>query len=377
MNKKITKSIPAVDLLAQYKSIKGSIDKAIAKVITDSAFIGGKYVEKLEEKVAAFCNTKYAVALNSGTDALYLSLWALNIGPGDEVITTPFTFIATAEVIAVRGAKPVFVDIEKDTFNIDITQIEEKITRKTKAIIPVHLFGQPAQMDKIMRLAKKYKLVVIEDACQAIGAEFKNKRVGSIGDVGCFSFFPTKNLGGYGDGGIITTNNRGLAEKVRKLRNHGSIVRYNNEMIGASSRLDGLQAGILLAKLPHLNGWNRRRREIARQYTNLLQEINQIQLPYEESNVYHVYNQYTIVVGSGKREALRQHLHQNGITSMIYYLTPLHLQKALKYLNCKKGDFPVAEQACTEVLSLPVYPQLTKNEIIYIANTIRSFNYYV
>ncbi len=372
MNKKITKSIPAVDLLAQYKSIKGSIDKAIASVIADSAFIGGKYVEALEKKVAAYCNTKYAVTLNSGTDALYLSLWALGIGAGDEVITTPFTFIATAEVIAVLKATPVFVDIEKDTFNIDAAQIEEKITKKTKAIIPVHLFGQPAQMDKIKKLAKKYKLFVVEDACQAIGAEFNGKKVGSIGDVGCFSFFPTKNLGGYGDGGIITTNNKKLADKIRLLRNHGSIARYHNEIIGVSSRLDGLQASILLAKLPHLNRWNKRRREIAKHYNNLLQNINEIQLPKEE-NSYHVYNQYTIRVKNGKRDELRKHLLEHGIASMIYYLTPLHLQEALKYLKHKKGNFPVAETASAEVLSLPVYPQLTKSKITYIAKYIKNY----
>lgn len=373
MNKKITKSIPSADLYKEYLSIKTDIDKAIAKVIADSAFIGGKYVEALEEKIASFCQTKYAVALNSGTDGLYLSLWALGVGAGDKVITTPFTFIATAEVIAVLGATPIFVDIEKDTFNIDATQIEEKITKKTKAIIPVHLFGQPAQMDKIKKLAKKYKLFVIEDACQAIGAEFNGKKAGSIGDIGCFSFFPSKNLGGYGDGGIITTNSKKLADKIRLLRNHGSLMRYHNEIIGVSSRLDGIQASILLAKLPYLDRWNKKRREIAKYYNNVLKNVKNIELPKEEKNSYHVYNQYTIRVKNGKRDMLKKHLLKHGITSMIYYFTPLHLQKALKYLNYKKGDFPIAEKASTEVLSLPVYPELSKEETTYITNTIKRY----
>lgn len=365
--------IPTVDLYAQYKSIKSDIDKAIADVITDSAFVGGKYVEILEKQIANYCQTKYAVSLNSGTDALYLSLWALGIGDDHEVITTPFTFIATAEVIARLGAKPVFVDIEKNSFNINPDAIEAKITKKTKAIIPVHLFGLPAQMDKIKRIAKKYKLFIIEDACQAIGAKFRNKRIGSIGDIGCFSFFPTKNLGGYGDGGIITTNNKDLADKIRLLRNHGSLARYNNEILGASSRLDGIQAGILSAKLNYLNRWNKQRREVAKNYWDLLKDVRGIILPQEEHNSYHVCNQYTIRINNGRRNRLKKYLLKHNITSMIYYLTPLHLQKALTNLKYKKGNFPVAEKASTEVLSLPIYPEITEKEIIYIADTIKSF----
>lgn len=365
-------TIPIVDLYAQYKSIKKEIDNAIKDVICDSAFVGGPYVEKLEDRIAGYCNSKYAVALNSGTDALYLSLWALGIKQGDEVITTPFTFVATAEVIALLGAKPVFVDIQYDTFNIDPNLIEEKITKKTKAIIPVDLFGQPAQLDIISRIAKKHNLYVVEDACQAIGADFMNKRIGSISDITCFSFFPSKNLGAYGDGGIVTTNSKKISQTIRMLKNHGSIVKYKNEVIGISSRLDGIQANILLSKINHLDKWNEKRRRIALTYSRLLKDTLPIEISSKISNIKHVYHQYTIRIKKGKRDILKTDLDNAGIQTMIYYPTPLHLLKAMRYLGYKKGDFPVAEAASKEVLSLPIYPELRLKEIQLITNSIKN-----
>lgn len=362
--------IPILDLKAQYKSIKKEIDEAIGTVIAETAFIGGRHVEELEKNIAAYCGTKYAVALNSGTDALYLALWALGVGEGDEVIVPPFTFFATAEVVAKLGAKPVFVDIDPVTFNINPDHIEAKITKKTKAIIPVHLFGQPAEMDKINALAKKHKLFVVEDACQAIGASYKGKKTGNLGDIGAFSFFPSKNLGAYGDGGIATTNSEDLAAKMKMLRNHGSKVKYYNDEIGVSSRLDGLQAAILNAKLKHLDAWNKARNKVAQTYNKLLQGIDWIQTP----NIHpgHVFHQYTIRVKNGKRDELKKKLADLGIQSMIYYPVPLHLLKAFEYLGLKKGSMPKAEKACGEVLSLPIYPELDTNTIRKISDSIRS-----
>lgn len=371
--------VPMLDLYAQYKTIKKEIDAAIKTVIKESSFIGGKYVEELENNIAKYCGTKYAVALNSGTDALYLSLCALGIGKGDEVITTPYTFFATAEVIAKVGAKPVFVDINPHTFNIDPELVEGKITKKTKAIIPVHLFGLPAEINKIKSLAKKYKLFVIEDACQAIGATYKNKKTGNLGDVGCFSFFPSKNLGAYGDGGLLTTNHQPLATKVRMLRNHGSKIKYHNDEIGVSSRLDGIQAAILNVKLKYLNKWNKERNRVAKTYNKLLKDISWLILPdynrFQPISTYfnHVYHQYTIRVKNGKRDKLRQHLTDKGISSMIYYPTPLHLLKAFDYLKYKRGSMSESEKASEEVLSLPIYPELTKQTIQIVTKAISSY----
>lgn len=364
-----------LDLYAQYKSIKKEINGAIESVIKDSAFIGGSYVEKFEQEVADYCGVKHALGLNSGTDALYLALWALGIKEGDEVITTPFTFFATAEVIARLGARPVFVDIDPNTFNIDENLIEEKITKKTKAIIPVHLFGLPANMDKIQEIAKKYKLFVVEDACQAMGAKYKGKRVGSIGDVGCFSFFPSKNLNGYGDGGMVTTNDDKLAEKIKMLRNHGSKVKYFNDEIGVSSRLDGIQAAILSVKLKYLDQWNENRKKVADKYNELLGNVNGIEVPkYNlEKEVKHVYHQYTLKIKNGKRDELRKHLEENGISSMIYYPLPLHFLKAFEYLGLKKGSLPVCEKMCEEVLSLPIYPELDEKKIEFIWKKIKKY----
>jgi dTDP-4-amino-4,6-dideoxygalactose transaminase len=372
-------NIPMLDLYAQYRSIKKEIDFAIKNVIGESAFVGGKYVEKFENEIAKYCGTKYAVAVNSGTDALYLALWSLGIGNGDEVITTPFSFFATAEIIVRLGAKPMFVDIDQKTFNINPYLIERKISKKTKAILPVHLFGLPAEMDKINKLAKKYNLFVIEDACQAIGAKYDGKKTGNLADIGCFSFFPSKNIGAYGDGGMVTTNNKTIAEKIIMMRNHGSKVKYHNELIGLCSRLDGIQAAILSVKLKHLNQWNKKRSRVAQTYNKLLKDIpclvlpdyNRFQLISTDSN--HIFHQYTIRITNGKRNKLKDYLKSKGISSMIYYPIPLHLLKAMKYLGYKKGSFPKAEKASEEVLSLPMYPELTTNQIKYICNKIVSF----
>lgn len=369
------KTVPMVDLYAQYRSIKKDVDQAIKNVIKDSAYVGGKYVEQLEVDIAKYVGSKYAVGLNSGTDALYLSLWALGIGPGDEVITTAFTFFATAEVIARLGAKPVFVDIDPNTFNLDPELITKKITKKTKAIIPVHLFGLPTDMDKINKIAKKHGLYVIEDACQAIGAQYKGKKTGVLGDLGCFSFFPSKNLGAYGDGGIVTTNNKVWADKIRMLRNHGSRVKYYNDEIGVGSRLDGLQAAILSVKLKHLDKWNKARRKVATTYNRLLKNIDWIELcPTSFKDYYHVYHQYTIRVKNGKRDKLKGYLTKYNIGSIIYYPIPLHFLKAFAYLNYKKGSLPVTERAASEVLSLPVSDSQTNTITKSIYSVLNKFN---
>jgi len=295
-----------LDLGLQYESIKQEINSAVKRVLDSLTFIGGKEVEEFEKEIALFCGIKYAVGVNSGTDALFLSLKALNIGAGDEVITTPFTFIATAGVIANCGAKPVFVDINPETFNIDSSKIEEKITGKTKAILPVHLFGQMADMDEIMAIAKKHNLFVIEDAAQAIGAEYKGKKAGTIGDLGCFSFFPSKNLGACGDGGMVVTNDAAVAESLRMLRNHGARRKYYHEVPGFNSRLDGLQAAVLRVKLRHLDDWIRQRRRVAALYAKHLGEIPCVTTPYEAPGSYHCYNYYTVRLKSGSDRAALQ-----------------------------------------------------------------------
>lgn len=375
MKKSPLKKIPMVDLHRQYKSIKKEIDCAIFDVIKESGYINSRFVKKLEQEIAEYCKIKYAVGVNSGTDALYLSLWALGIKQGDEVITTPFTFIATAEVIVLLEARPVFVDVDYETYNIDADLIEKKITKKTKAIIPVHLFGFPYEMDKIKKIAKKHNLFLIEDAAQAIGAEYNGKRIGSFGNTGCFSFFPSKNLGAYGDGGIIITDSKKLAERLKILRNHGSKIKYFNEEIGVSSRLDGIQASILSVKLKHLDKWNRKRREMAELYNSLLKNINWIGLPKENKSCNHVYNQYTIRVKNGKRDKLKKYLEKKGISSMIYYPLPLHLTKAMRYLGYKKGSFPVSEKLSKQVLSLPISADLKKEEVKYIVDVINRFTF--
>ena len=379
-----------LDLKAQYKSIKKEIDSAIKRVVDSGIFIGGPELENFEKEIAQFCGTKYAIGVNSGTDALLLALRALGIGPGSEVITTPFTFIATAEVITAVGAKPIFVDIDPKTFNIDPKKIEKKITKRTKAIIPVHLFGQMAEMGEIMKIAKKYKLYVIEDAAQAIGAKIQLKtqnrkqttkkwqKAGSIGDIGCFSFFPSKNLGAYGDGGMIVTNNKNLVDKIKLLRNHGSSPKqkYLNLILGTNSRLDAIQAAILRVKLKYLERWSKKRAEKAVYYAAHLSKLNKIRPPYIAQGFNHIFHQYTIRVNPKLRNDLITHLRKNNIPTMIYYPLPLHSQPAFKFLGYKEGDFPESEKVAKEVLSLPIYPEIRKKEQDYIIQKIQEFLFF-
>ncbi len=351
--------------------IKKEIYSAVKRVLESGVFINGKEVELFEKEFAEFCKTKYAVSVNSGTDALFLSLKALGIKKGDEVITTPFTFIATAEVIANLGAEPVFVDIKPRTFNMDCSKIEKAITKRTKAIIPVHLFGQMAEMDKIMAIAQKHKLHVVEDAAQAAGAKMKTKTAGSIGDSGCFSFFPSKNLGCLGDGGMIATNNKNLAEKLKLLKNHGSSPKdkYINLILGINSRLDAMQAAVLRTKMRYLNAWNKKRRDIAKDYIKNLKGINGIILP--EISEGCVFNQFAI--RAENRDGLKRYLEKKGIEAKIYYPLPLHLQPAFRYLGHRKGDFPISEKTAKQVLALPIYPELSRQKQILTIKCIKDF----
>jgi dTDP-4-amino-4,6-dideoxygalactose transaminase len=366
--------IPLTDLKAQYNSIKDEIDAAIHRVVEQGQFILGPEVKAFEEEMAAYCGTEYAVGVASGTDALHLALLALGIKDGDEVITTPFTFIATAESIAKCGAKPVFVDIDPKTYNIDPAQIELKITPKTKAILPVHLYGQPAAMDRILEIAKRHNLKVIEDCAQALGAEYNGKKVGSLGDAGCLSFFPSKNLGAYGDGGMVVTNDPAIADTVKILRVHGSKATYQHVMHGFNSRLDSLQAAILRVKLKHLDKWNELRRSRASLYTRLLSQVNAIEPPYIEKHNRSSCNYYTIRLKDSRlnRDQLRKRLESKGIQSMVYYPLSLHLQEVYKYLCHKPGDFPQSEQAQEQVLSLPMYPELSEEQVKGIVGKINS-----
>lgn len=367
--------IPLVDLKAQYASIKNEIDDAIRSVIENTRFILGPEVETFESEIAAYCETKFAIGVASGTDALQLALLACDVKPGDEIITTPFTFIATAEAITQCGAVPVFVDIDPKTYNINPAKIKLKITEKTKAILPVHLYGQPADMDLILELGKKYSLTIIEDCAQALGAEYKGKKVGSLGDVGCLSFFPSKVLGAYGDGGMVVTSNPEIAEKVMMLRNHGCGQKYYHLVPGFNSRLDELQAAILRVKLRHLDKWIEMRREKASLYSQLFSRIGGIQPPYVSPDNYHIFNYYTIGLENGKlnREKLGKYLNTKGIATAIYYPLSLHLQQVYKPSGYKPGDFPESEKAQEEVLSLPIYPELGDDKIEEIVKALETY----
>jgi len=360
-------TIPILDLKAEYKSIKGEIDDAVMSVLESGHFILGPNVSSFESEFAAYNGSKYAVAVASGTDALLLSLKALGIKEGDEVITSSLTFIATAEAISYTGANPVFVDVDPITHNIDPDKIEKAITKNTKAIIPVHLWGLTADMEKIMAIAKKHSLFVVEDCCQAVGAKFKGKRSGTFGDLGCFSFFPTKNLGAYGDGGIIVTDNPDLKDKLELLHLHGSKARGVHEMIGYNSRLDALQAAILRVKLKYIDSWNAKRRENAAFYTAQLEKIG-IKCPPNVSDREHVYHQYTIEVND--RQMFSDKLSQKGVMAFVYYPTPLHLQKPYSFLDQKKGDLPVSEKIGDRMLSIPVHPFMTESDVASVARSI-------
>jgi len=361
-------TVPMVDLKIQYESMKDEIDAAVLGVIRSTAFILGPQGKALEQSIAAYHGVKFAVGVASGTDALHLALRAADIGPGDEVITTPFTFIATAEAISYLGAVPVFVDIRPDTFNMDVGQIESRITKRTKAVLPVHLYGQAADMDPLMAIARKHRLRVIEDCAQSFGADYRGKKTGAFGDLGCFSFFPSKNLGCYGDGGMVITDDAKLAERLHSLRNHGSKVRYYHDEIGYNSRLDEVQAAILNVKFKRIETYNANRRKNAALYNKHLSAPG-IQTPIEHRDGKHVYHQYTIRVRD--RDAVKKRLDDATMSSMIYYPVPLHLQAAYQNLGMKAGSLPVSERAAQEVLSLPMYPEMTEEQIRTVAEAVK------
>ncbi|GAA0077778.1 DegT/DnrJ/EryC1/StrS family aminotransferase [Clostridium sp. CTA-5] len=394
-------NIPLVDLKAQYKSIKNDADNKVNEVLSSASYIMGKDVIEFEKEAQDYLGVKYAISVGNGTDALVVALMALGIGKGDEVITTPFTFFATAESISFIGATPVFVDVEKDTYNIDPSKIEEKITEKTKAIMPVHIFGQPAKMDEIKKIAEKHKLKVIEDAAQAFGSEYKGKKIGSIGDVGCFSFFPTKNLGCAGDGGMITTSDDNIATIVKALRTHGSgengqkaynllnnineevkiskghddtvynPLKYYNYLIGFNTRLDTIQAALLRVKMNYIDKWNNVRRENARMYDENLKDTS-LTLPVTIDEGKSVYNMY--VVQSDNREKFVNRLKEKGISTGIYYPVPMHLQKVYKNLGYKEGNMPVAEYLSHRTFAIPIFPELTDDEKRYIIDSIKEID---
>ena len=391
-------NIPLIDLKAQYTSISEDLDRVTKEVLSSASYIMGKNVIEFEKEFAEYIGVKHAISVGNGTDALVIALKSLGIGAGDEVITTPFTFFATAETISAVGAIPVFVDVEKDTFNIDPAKIEEKITEKTKAIVPVHIFGQSAKMDEINEIAKKHNLKVVEDACQAIGGKYKDRKIGTLGDVACFSFFPTKNLGCAGDGGILVTDDDNVATIAKALRTHGSgengqkaynllnniseevetaqnaddtvynPLKYYNYLIGYNTRLDAIQAAILRVKLPHIDSWNSKRREIAEIYDKKLKDTDLVTPFISEENeaVYHMY-----IVQSEEREAILNKLKEKGVATGVYYPVPLHLQKVYKNLGYKEGDMPVAEYLSHRTFAIPVYPELTEQEVDYIVKSIK------
>jgi dTDP-4-amino-4,6-dideoxygalactose transaminase len=362
--------VPILDLKAQYATVRDEVMQAISEVCESQCFALGPAVAEFEERIAAYCAGKHAIGVSSGTDALLVGLMALEIKPGDEVITTPFTFFATAGSIARLGAKPVFVDVDPDSYNIDANLIEEKITEKTRAIIPVHLFGQLAQMKAIMEIAQRHNLAVIEDAAQAIGASQDGIKCGNFGVCGCFSFYPTKNLGGFGDGGLVTTDTESLAEKIRILRDHGQSPRYFYKAIGGNFRLDSIQAAVLTVKLRYLDGWNEKRRQNAALYDSIFAD-SPVKAPQIAANNVSTYHQYTVTVP--ERDRLQKFLAENQISSAIFYPKPLHLQDCFKELGYRLGDFPVAERLCREVLSLPVFPELSPDQIEYVARTALEF----
>ena len=361
--------IKLVDLDPQYQAIGEEIWSAMKDVVENSAFVLGRHVKAFEDDFAGFCNARFAVGVASGTDALVLAMKALGIGPGDEVITVPNTAFPTAEAITLSGASMVFADINPETFNIDPAVAEKKITRKTRAIIPVHLYGQPAQMDELKELCRDRNLRLIEDAAQAHGAEYKGQRVGAIGDAACFSFYPSKNLGGYGDGGAVVTNDERITEKVRMLRNHGRHEKYLHEIEGYNSRLDALQAAILSVKLKYLNGWSEKRRQHARYYDKLLSSVEKVTTPKVLDGVKSVYHVYAIRVKD--RDLLRKKLKEENIDTGVHYPVPLHLQPALAYLGLGKGSFPMAEEAASTVLSLPLYPEMTNEQIETVVDAVK------
>lgn len=360
--------VSIVDLGAHYRSIKEEVDKAVLDVLSSGHYVLGPQVKAFEEELAKYVGCKHAIACANGTDAITLSLMALGIKPGDEVITVSHSFFATSEAIALVGAKPVFVDINESDFNIDLSGIEKLITNKTKAIIPVHLYGQPCEIDKLVELAKKHNLYVIEDCAQAIGAKYKGQTVGTFGDIGTLSFFPTKNLGAYGDGGAILTNSDEVADRFKQLRVHGSSKRYVHDFIGLNSRLDEIQAAILRVELKYLDEWNQKRLKAAEYYNQLFKDLGSVIVPLISSDRKHIFHQYTIRVKN--RDLLCEKLKERNIESIIYYPIPIHKQKAFDYLNVSNSPLPVTNKICNEILSLPIYPEITTEIQEYVANSV-------
>ncbi len=368
--------VPLLDLKEQHAALREELHAAIDRVIDSQQFILGPDVRLLEEEVARYTETRYAVGCASGSDALLLALMALDVRAGDEVITTPFTFFATAGAIARTGALPRFVDIESRTYNLDTSQLEAAITPQTRAIMPVHLYGQCAGMTEVLETAARYQLPVIEDAAQAIGATDDNRQAGAMGDVGCFSFYPTKNLGAAGDAGMLTTNNSSLAERLRALRVHGGTTEYHHREIGFNSRLDTLQAAVLRVKLLHLDGWSQARRDRADIYAGLFEAAGlseEVGTPWTRPGALHIFHQYVIRVSAERRDALIEHLKQSGVGTKIYYPVPLHLQECFGYLGYREGEMPESERAARETLALPIYPELRLEQQEYVVETIRRF----
>ena len=379
--------VPVFDLKRQAEGLKPELMAAVERVLMSGRYILGAEVEAFEQEMGAYLGVNHAIGVASGTDALWLSLKALGIGPGDKVLTTPLTFFATASAILNTGAEPVFADIDPSTFNLDPDQVQEALQGRSsvyrrldlrsetiKAMMPVHLFGQSADIDALASLAQEHgDLPIVEDAAQALGAQYGDRKVGSLGHLGCFSFFPTKNLGGFGDGGLVATNQEATAQQLRLLRAHGSRAKYHHELIGSNSRLDAMQAALLRVKLQHLDSWVASRRSLAAAYDEILEDMNGLQEPYQAPGRTHTYHQYTVRVQGGRRDELQEFLRLRGIGTSVYYPIPLHLQPALRSLGYKEGDFPQAEQACAEVLSLPMFPEMTADERSWTIQSIRSF----
>lgn len=365
-------NIPFVDLKTQYASIKKEIDTAVSEVISNTAFVGGPFLKAFEEEFASFCGTEHCVGVGNGTDALFVALKALGIAPGDEVITAANSFIATSEAITMAGGKVVFVDVDPDTYNMDVRQVESRITPATRAIIPVHLYGQPADMDPILDLAKKHGLKVVEDAAQAHGGIYKGKNVGALGDVACFSFYPGKNLGAYGDGGALVTDDEDVANKARMFANHGRADKFGHIFEGVNSRLDGIQSAILSVKLKHLNDWSELRRKNAYLYNALLADTD-VTTPVEIDDVRAVYHLYVIRVNTDKRSAFQEHLKSKGVANGIHYPIALPNLKAYEYLGHSGDDFPVSTKVSGQIVSLPMFPELTEEQISYSVDRIKEF----
>lgn len=361
--------VPFLDLKAQYESLSTEIPEALRQVIDCTAFSGGPFVSRFEEQFASYCHTRYAVGVGSGTEALWLTLVGLGIGQGDEVITVPNTFIATAEAISLCGAKPVFVDIDEKSYTMNPDLLRAAITPRTKAVIPVHLYGQMADMEPILAVAAQQGIYVIEDACQAHGAEYKGKRAGSLGVAGCFSFYPGKNLGAYGEAGAVVTSDRSLCEKIRRLRDHGQSLKYYHDSVGVNSRMDGFQGAVLSVKLKYLASWNYARIRHAETYCRLMADFEGVVLPLKMDYAHHVYHIFSIRVA--RRDEFISSMSEKGINCGIHYPVPLHLQKAYQSLGLKRGDFPVAELCAEELISLPLYPELSSEQITYVADSVR------